>query len=454
MLKKIIKLLIIIALFYGAARFVVVFRDSLVSGERLPYIQMQSQDGVHIRWLSKDNHVGILRFGTEPDHMSIVRVEASSSKNHKIELKGLTPATRYYYQVGEIGNYHDFDINRHWFYTAPAEDALTRIWVIGDSGKAGEIQNQVRDSAFAWMKQHPLIDENSATVKGKPLVDVWLHLGDLAYRSGSNKQFQTALFDPYGNLLSNTSLWPVYGNHDDRRWTYFRIFDLPENAEVGGVASHTENYYSFDRSNVHFIVLDSQASDRSSESDMVEWLKNDLAQNSKPWIVAAFHHPPYTDGSHDSDDEGDSRGRMQDMRENIVPILEQAGVDLVLSGHSHMYERSYMMACAYGSSDQFSAVNIVSSGVNDKHQQYIKPVLPSSHNGTIYMVAGSAAKVDNGPLEHPAHHIGLLEAGSVVIDVDDKKLVARFINKDGLVRDEFSITKQDGYESGYKGCLN
>jgi predicted phosphodiesterase len=451
LLKKIVKLLILLALTYGAARLFVVVTDSQLTGERAPYVQMRSTDSIVIRWLTENNHVGVLRYGEDSDHKSSVRIEDSSVKNHSIKLRGLKPGTKYYYQVGDIGNSHHFDADRHWFYTAPEETVATRIWVMGDSGKAGEIQSQVRQSAFDWMRDNPL-DRGSEEADHRARVDVWLALGDLAYRSGTNGQFQVALFDPFEDLLNNTPLWPVYGNHDDRRWTYFRVFDLPTNAESGGVASDTENYYAFDYSNVHFIVLDSQASDRSANGDMARWLRQDLARNLKPWTVVAFHHPPYTKGSHDSDDEGDSDGRMQEMRENIVPILEQAGVDVVLSGHSHMYERSQLVDCAYGPSQQFSEDRIVSKGVEGQHKKYLKPLAATAHSGTIYMVAGSASKVDQGELDHPVHHTGFLEAGSVVIDVDGLTLTARFINNKGEVRDEFSITRQDGYKSDYKGC--
>jgi 3',5'-cyclic AMP phosphodiesterase CpdA len=245
----------------------------------------------------------------------------------------------------------------------------------------------------------------------------------------------------------------VYGNHDDRRWTYFRIFDLPEKGEAGGVASGTESYYAMDYSNVHFVMLDTQSSDLSATGDMAEWLKQDLAQNHKPWLIAAFHHPPYSKGTHDSDDAGDSSGKMTDVRKNILPILEQAGVDVVLSGHSHMYERSYLIDCAYAQSEAFTSANIVSKGVDNKNQQYIKPLQTKAHQGTVYVVAGSSSKVDQGSLDHPAHAVGFLEAGSVVIDVDNNKLTERFINNSGQVRDEFSITKDADYTSQYPGCM-
>lgn len=458
MIKKIIntviKLLIIVALAYGVGRFVVVFKDSRLAGNRAPYVQMPTTDSVIIRWLTEENQLGVIHYGENSERLSTIVLEDSSTKNHMIKLSKLKPATKYYYQVGELSGFQEFDADKQWFYTQPVDEVATRVWVMGDSGKAGEVQFQVRDTALSWMRENPLPDRLPAAEDKSSVFDLWFILGDIAYRSGTNEQFQQSLFDVYKDLLSNTPLWPVYGNHDDRRWTYFRVFDMPENAELGGFASHTENYYSFDHSNIHFVVLDSQDSNRAADGDMAKWLQKDLAQNNKTWVIAAFHHPPYSKGSHDSDDSGDSRGRMQNMREIFVPILERAGVDVVLSGHSHMYERSFLLDCAYADSTGFTAANIVSAGINNKHQQYLKPLAPKQNNGAVYVVTGSASKVDTGPLDHPAHHVGYLEAGSLVVDVVDNKLTARFINNEGVVRDEFSIEKNADYESSYQGCLN
>ena len=445
----------IISLTFAVSYFVLVFKDSQLTGVRAPYIQMLTSESVVIRWLTEDIQRGVVRFGEKSGHLTTIELESLPTKNHSVKLPNLNPGTRYYYQTGKMDGFNDFDPDKHWFYTHPEEIIPTRVWVIGDSGKPGKTLHQVRDAALKWMKENPLPTEQGATPNNfganKPLINVWIALGDIAYRSGSNDQFQSALFDPFEDITSNTVLWPVYGNHDDRRWTYFQIFTLPENAEVGGVASHTENYYSIDYSNVHFVMLDSQASNRSATGKMANWLKHDLAQNTQTWLIAAFHHPPYSKGTHNSDDIFDSYGRMQDMRKNIVPILEQAGVDLVLSGHSHMYERSYLMDCAYDESSTFSTKNIVSTGVNNNHQQYIK-LQNKQHQGAVYVVTGSASKVDSGPLDHPAHHIGLLEAGSMVIDITNYKLLARFINHRGQIRDTFSITKDTQYFSAYQGC--
>jgi len=65
---------------------------------------------------------------------------------------------------------------------------------------------------------------------------------------------------------------------------------------------------------------------------MLPWLRTDLRANQRDWTIVYFHHPPYSRGSHDSD-EADTR--MGDVREHLLPVLEAGGADLVLTGHSH-----------------------------------------------------------------------------------------------------------------------
>ena len=148
-------------------------------------------------------------------------------------------------------------------------------------------------------------------------------LGDNAYTYGTDIEYQNAIFNIYDEMLRNTVFWSTLGNHDDfNNNTFYNIFDFPTSAESGGTVSGTENYYSFDYANVHYICLNSQSVDRSPTGAMLTWLTNDLNSTNQDWIVAFFHHPAYTNGSHDSDNAGDSGGRMKDMRENALPILE------------------------------------------------------------------------------------------------------------------------------------
>jgi phosphodiesterase/alkaline phosphatase D-like protein len=186
---------------------------------------------------------------------------------------------------------------------------------------------------------------------------------------------------------------------------------------------------------------------------MLNWLKSDLARNTRQWLIVALHHPPYSKGTHNSDSRKDSAGRMVKIRQNVLPILEAAAVDLVLSGHSHMYERSHLMDCHYGNSDEFSDSNIISKGIEGEYREYRKPEKNIAHSGTVYMVAGSSSKVDAGSLDHPAMAVSMAEAGSVIIDVDGNRLTSRFINDKGEVRDEFSIEKKNGFVSNYTQCV-
>ena len=94
--------------------------------------------------------------------------------------------------------------------------------------------------------------------------------------------------------------------------------------------------------------------DRSATGAMAQWLEADLAANQSDWLIVYWHHPPYTKGTHDSDNPDGGDFELVEMRENILPILEQHGADLVLNGHSHNYERSKFIDGHYGYSDSYS----------------------------------------------------------------------------------------------------
>jgi len=443
--------LLALLVFYGVARFYVVYTESRIEGDRAPYFQKQSAEAISIVWHTAKPEIGVLRYGSRPDDLTLEVSELEPGEAHELRLTGLEPSQRYYYAVGNTRAMFYGGSEDDWFMTAPetgADEEAVRLWVIGDSGSPGKVQQAVRDAMTTWVTNNPREDE--------PYLDQWLALGDNAYRSGSNRQYQAALFDAYPAILKNIALWPAYGNHDARRRAFFDIFSLPEQAESGGVISDTEHYYSFDYANIHYVMLDSQDSDREPDGDMLQWLQRDLQANRQKWLIVAFHHPPYSKGTHDSDNADDSGGRLVEMRQQVLPVLEKYGVDLVLSGHSHGYERSYLMDCHYGDSSQFSDKNIVSRGAEEKNVDFVKA--KGGHSGTVYVVAGASAKVDNASMNHPAMAVSLKQAGSLIIDIESSTLVARYINAEAQVVDEFIIEKRDDdswkeYRNpAYAGC--
>jgi len=167
-------------------------------------------------------------------------------------------------------------------------------------------------------------------------------------------------------MLRQTVVWPAAGNHEmyasnavTETGPYYELFNFPTNGEAGGVPSGKKAYYSYNYANIHFIVLESTtASFRTIGGAMMNWLQADLAANTQKWTVVYFHHPPYSMGSHNSDTETE----LIEMRQNFVPILEQHKVDLVLTGHSHNYERSFFIKNHYGPESTFNNSNLVDGG--------------------------------------------------------------------------------------------
>jgi hypothetical protein len=400
---------------------------------RGPYLQQGGPDRVTVRWRTDTAASSRVRYGTTLTNPlpSIVDVTGTRTE-HEVRLTGLAANTKYYYSIGTTTVTLKGPDSAHFFVTSPAAGAAkpTRVWVLGDSGTADSNARAVRDAYTAFA--------------GTRHTDLWLMLGDNAYPDGTDTQFQSAVFAMYPDMLRKSVLWPTLGNHDGhsadsatQSGPYYSIFSLPRNAECGGTASGTEAYYSFDYGNIHFLCLDSYETSRAVGGTMYTWAKNDAETSPRDWLIAFWHHPPYSKGSHNSDSEG----ALREMRANFLPMLEAAGVDLVLSGHSHSYERSFLLDGHYGDSTTFSSSHKVDGGSGRDPSPYTKPPGTPSHEGAVYVVAGSSGKTSGGLLNHPAMYISLNQLGSLVLDIDGSRLDARFLRSDGTVGDSFTILK-------------
>lgn len=423
-------LLLALVLLGGVGRLIQVAWESRLVGATGPYLQMLGSDGVTVRWISDEPVLGGLYIGDSPDSLELASSEERPATVHELRVEGLVAGRAYYYGIGssEALGEHGED---YLFHTAPphGSERPLRLWVQGDPGYARPEALAVSDAALTWMAEHPR--------EGLPAMDLWLTTGDNAYSSGSTQQFHDNLFTPYAALLRQYPYWPIHGNHDARRWSFFRLFTFPTGGELGGVPSGSEHYFSFDYGQLHLIVLDTDGESLAADGKMARWLEGDLAATRQPWVLALLHHPPYTKGSHDSDDLRDSWGRMAEVRQTIVPLLERGGVDLVLSGHSHVYERSHLMGCHYGPSESFNSAVMVL----DETSPYEK-----HGSGTLYAVVGSSAKLGNGTLDHPALPVAMRTRGSLVLEIAGEVLSGDFITADGKVLDHFELHKQ-GSES-------
>jgi hypothetical protein len=133
------------------------------------------------------------------------------------------------------------------------------------------------------------------------------------------------------------------------------------------------------------------------------------------------------------------------MRQVFVPLLEARGADLVLAGHSHTYERSYLLDGHYGYSWTFQPAMKLNRG-NGRiggDGPYVKGSSgPTSRQGTIYIEAGSSSQARaDGPMNHPAMCVSKAVLGSLVIDIADNQLTCRFLRETGAIDDEFTLIK-------------
>jgi acid phosphatase type 7 len=433
---------------------------------RMPYLQMSGPESMSIVWRTTKAMTPAVRFGTDMKNLDrkcegadiivkqklkdMMRIAGPPPKSdqqplftapdgtHQYEasLKGLSPSTRYFYAVfdGEerlTPEDPSFFLETH---PVPGTDDELLFWVVGDSGTGEQRQQDVHQSMIDYVSYNNLD------------LDLYLHVGDMAYSSGKDDEFQEHFFEMYDPTLRNTVCWPAMGNHEGGTskglygyGPYYDSYIVPTTGEIGGEASGTEAYYSFDYAKVHFIVLDSFDLDRRPVGAMAQWLQTDLEKTHADWIVAFWHHPPYTKGSHDSDKEED----LIEMRQYIQPILEAGGVDLCLTGHSHIYERSMLMDGAYETPTTVTDV-ILDDNDGDPRGDgaYRKSVGLPPNNGHIQVVAGhGGTKLSRKGTMNVMKRI-LLEHGSVLVQVSGNTLTGTMIDYKGYERDVFSIVKE------------
>ncbi len=398
---------------------------------RLPYLQSATPNSILIRWRTKNATGSAVSYGTSRNKLDLVKKDHSFVTEHEMRLTNLLPDTAYFYKVGTASGRFQTQAENEVFKTPPLTGSRkpVRVWVLGDSGTGDSKARSVRDAYLKYAAKHP--------------ADLLLMLGDNAYESGKDSEYQRGLFNIYQSMLQRSVLWPSIGNHDakssdsaSQTGAYFNIFSLPKNGDAGGAASGTEAYYSFNYGRIHFICLDSSESDLGSAGNMLAWLRKDLSQSRGSgqidWTIVFLHHPPYSKGSNDSDKDPKSI----QIRQNFLPVLEDYGVDLVLSGHSHAYERSYLLAGHYEDSSGFKE----SYRLSDQ-SPYLKN-LAGNKNGTVYVVAGSSGKLSSGPMNHPAISTSQSSYGSLILDIDKNQLESKFLTDKGEIKDSFSIRKK------------
>jgi acid phosphatase type 7 len=423
---------------------------------RNPYLMAGSISAVTFRWRTDIATATAVRLSDSSGAGPLLFSLNNQTANHEIRVDGLLPATKYFYEAGTLfnGSFEKLQGDAdNYFTTLPADTPGSKI-TIAAFGDCGRNDFSYQTNTLQAYRNYIGTAGNAATA--------WILLGDNAYMNGTEQEYDYNFFNIYGNnILKNHILYPSPGNHDyaDREALktvrdipYYTNFSFPVNGECGGLPSGTPSYYSFDIGNVHLLSLDSYGKEGpysmyDTLGPQAVWVKADLEANTKPWVIAYWHHAPYTFGSHNSDTEGD----LQAIRDRFIRILERYGVDIILCGHSHAYERSYVLKNFFANSAAFvkqQHTTNTSSGKYDGTNNSCPYTFPPGkiNHGTVYVVSGSAGAgvgsttaLFNDP--NGSHPFSLNTGGCFIIDVQDNRLDAKFLRSNGNIGDRFTILK-------------
>lgn len=424
---------------------------------RIPYLQKGTETGVTIKWRTDVDDTSVVEYSTDVTFATYSTLSDATPKvDHELDITGLASGTVYYYRIGIGGSLLSQNTDLY-FKTHPSigtADPYT-FWILGGIGKAAFSTNVVRaletrDAFYSYI--------------GNNIIDGIILTGDNADSHGTDVQYQSSLFNTYSDRVQNSIVWSTIGNIDGKYiipdgghvGAYYNIFSFPTMGESGGLASGTESYYSFDYGNIHFIVLNSFEEDRSVGAAMYNWALNDIQNTTQQWIIGIWHHPPYSKGWHTSEGLqyfGDpAEIELIEMRENIIPMLEANGIDLVIAGHSEVYERSYFINGHYGESASFDfATHTVGpngdgDGKPTSDGAYSKSSVGDNAGiGTVYSTNATASRSANGLLDHNAIYYGVKRFGTGILEVDGNNLSMKFLNRYGVIEDNFTIHKGPDY---------
>jgi len=185
----------------------------------------------------------------------------------------------------------------------PVARETVRFAVIGDNGTGDQPEFDIARQMVAYRTQVPF--------------DVVLMLGDNLYGRPSAREFADAFERPYKPLLdAGVRFHAILGNHD-----------APDNRLYPRFGMDGQRYYTWTRENTRFFGIDTNRLDDAQ----LEWLETALKSSLERWKIVFFHHAIYSDGTR--------HGSNIELRVRLEPLFVRYGVNVVFSGHDHIYQR-------------------------------------------------------------------------------------------------------------------
>lgn len=447
----------------------------------IPYLQPGNDGptGMVVAWQT-DNRP--CRFLVEVDEIGPVVPERTERMtdddgelrwNYAARIRGLTPGRKYRYRVVA----DDRPIAEGWFTAVKPRGTKTRFVAFGDNSY-GDISDRM--NAYQAWKLRP---------------DFVMNTGDNVYPEGTDSQYARMFFPVYNAdeagprigapLLRSVPFYTVVANHDVRgkdkdgkpvvdfdalpdAFAYCTSMILPLNGPPSpqvpplvGNAQAIAHFracagdrfpnqlnYRFDYGDLHFLCLDSNLYVDPNDRRLQQWIEDDLRATDAAWKLVVFHHPSFNAGEH--------HFTQQHMRV-LSPIFERCGVDMVLHGHEHTYQRTrplrFTPTDTRGASNVGSKARLIPGNFQvDRRFDGRTQTVP---DGIVYVTTGAGGKAlyepewgqtarthaEDGHIDYMARWVSDRHS-LTVFDVDRSQMRVRQIDQWGGEVDRFTLRKK------------
>lgn len=259
----------------------------------------------------------------------------------------------------------------------PLKPNSVRFAAIGDMGTGDSSQYEVAQRMNTVRQTFPF--------------EFVIMLGDNIYGGSSPKDYEKKFEKPYKPLLdAGIKFYASLGNHDNPNERLYKLFNM-----------NGANYYTFKKANVRFFVLDSNYMD----AKQLAWLEKQLQEaGTNDWKICYFHHPLYSSGK--------THGSSVELRSLIEPMFTKYDVDVVFSGHDHVYERVHPQKGIYyfteGSSGQLRNGDLAKTGMTEKGFDADRTfMLVEIAGDELYFetLSRGGGEVDSGTIQRPSRPI-------------------------------------------------
>jgi hypothetical protein len=290
-----------------------------------PYLQHVTDSQAVIMFETAALTTAKVEFGVAGGGLDRVASEPTpAASRHEILLTDLEPGQRYFYRVR---------VAKALTRDAGASDGTepmlaSKVYHFTTALRAGDPSPFVF-LAYGDNRSQPKIHSAMIQLMLKDDPAFILNTGDITEIGVDYRQWQTQFFDPARPLMHYAPIWPSLGNHDGNHISYFEHFSLPDG----------ESWYSFRYGDLEAFALNTAYS-LAPGSEQLVWFEGALAASTAKWKVAFFHHPPFSC----------TAGRLPGFapaRNQLVPLFEKHGVQLVFSGHDHLYARGEKAGITY-----------------------------------------------------------------------------------------------------------